>query len=436
MSVLGFAQVLGQSGCCYIPVHSTRIWDRTLLQQLISPHPYSADMQIGLLGKANVGKSTFFAAATAADVPTGNFPFTTIDPNVGVAHVRTPCACQAMKTTHDVPYCRGGVRLIPVKLIDVAGLVPGAHEGRGLGNKFLDAARQADVLLHIVDIAGATDIEGQPVKPGEHDPAEDVAFVVDEFDRWFGDILDREWQRIAKETEQKKSTLAEGIARRFSGLGIREHQVAHVLQSLGLLAVKPGQWTADHIAGFSRKLRETTKPMLVVANKADLIDVVPETVGGLRLVPCCAEAGLLLERAAAKGVIEYESGDSGFEMSDGATPQQRAALETIAGVLKKIKTTGIQAALNEAVFGILGMITVYPVEDESKLCNKDGVVLPKALLLAAGSTALDVARGVHADLADGFLHAIDCKTKQRIGADSKVSDGDVIKIVSARARGG
>lgn len=394
-------------------------------------------MQIGLLGKANVGKSTFFAAATATDVATGNFPFTTIDPNVGVAHVRTPCACKAMNVTHDVSYCRNGVRLVPVKLIDVAGLVPGAHEGRGLGNKFLDAARQADVLLHIIDIAGSTDIQGQPVMPGQHDPAEDVSFVVEEFDQWFGNILSREWQRIVKEAEQKKCTLTEGIARKFSGLGIKEHQVVATLQSLGLFGTKPSQWKESDITAFTHSLRESTKPMLIVANKADLLDdTVPKTIDGLRLVPCCAEADLLLVRATNKGVIKYESGEGAFEISAEATPQQRKALDTVTRVLEKIGHTGIQLALNEAVFGILGMIVVYPVEDESKLCNKDGIVLPKALLLLPGSTALDVARGVHADMADGFLHAIDCKTKQRIGADYVVSDGDIIKIISTRARGG
>lgn len=393
-------------------------------------------MQIGLLGKANVGKSTFFAAATATDVATGNFPFTTIDPNVGVAHVRAPCACTAVGVTHDVPYCHNGVRLVPVKIIDVAGLVPGAHEGKGLGNKFLDAARQADVLLHVIDIAGSTDIQGQPIKIGGHDPAKDVGFVVDEFDSWFGDILSREWQNISKESEQKKSTLSEGIARRFSGLGIKEYQVAKLLKSLNLLVKKPSQWEPSDITAFTHSLRETTKPMLIAGNKADLLaGPIPETIAGLHLVPCCAEADLLLTRAANNGVIKYESGDSSFTVSADTTPQQREALATVTKVLEKMGNTGIQNALNEAVFRVLGMIVAYPVEDETKLCNKDGLVLPKAFLFAPGSTALDMARAVHADLADGFLHAINCKTKQRVGADYTLLDGDIIKMVSTRARG-
>ena len=90
-------------------------------------------MQVGLLGKANVGKSTFFAAATESTVQTGNFPFTTISPNVGVAYVRTKCPCRHFGIQHTHDLCRDGTRLIPVKLIDVAGLVPGAHKGKGFG---------------------------------------------------------------------------------------------------------------------------------------------------------------------------------------------------------------------------------------------------------------------------------------------------------------
>ncbi|MDX1441847.1 MAG: GTPase, partial [Nitrosopumilaceae archaeon] len=162
-------------------------------------------MQIGLLGKANVGKSTFFSAATETPVPSGNFPFTTIEPNIGVAYVKTNCACKHFGIAHKNEFCNEGVRFIPVKLIDVAGLVPGAHEGKGLGNQFLDDARQAEVLIHVVDIAGTTDIQGQPVPAGSHNPLEDVEFVQNEFDQWFVNILQREWDKITREIDQKRA---------------------------------------------------------------------------------------------------------------------------------------------------------------------------------------------------------------------------------------
>ena len=394
-------------------------------------------MQIGLLGKANVGKSTFFSAATATPVQTGNFPFTTIDPNVGVAHVRAPCACGPLGVSHDMPECDNGTRLIPIKLIDVAGLVPGAHEGRGLGNKFLDEARQADALIHVIDIAGSTDLQGQPVSAGTHDPAEDAKFVVEEFDLWFGGILLREWPKLSKEIEQRRSNLAAAVAQRLSGLGIGEAHVSAALQSIELHTKKPAEWTDDDVASLARALREASRPMVIAANKADLLDgEIPSKLVGQETIPCSSESELLLCRAAAAGTIGYSPGNVSFEVTGDATPQQRAALDTVAGVLERLGGTGVQAALDRAVFGALGMIVAYPVEDEGRMCDKDGRVLPNALLLGRGSTALDLARKVHADIADGFLHGIDCKTGRRIGADHVLADGDVIKVVSTGARGG
>ena len=122
-------------------------------------------MLIGIIGKSNVGKSTFFNAVTDLSVQTANYPFTTIEPNVGVAYVRIECICKEFEVqdnpVHSV--CIDGIRFIPVKVIDIAGLVPGAHLGKGIGNKFLDDSRQADALIHVVDASGSTDSEGRPV---------------------------------------------------------------------------------------------------------------------------------------------------------------------------------------------------------------------------------------------------------------------------------
>lgn len=397
-------------------------------------------MQIGLLGKANVGKSTFFSAATEATVAVGNYPFTTIEPNIGVTYVRTKCACKSFGIKHDNPLCVDGIRLVPVKLIDVAGLVPGAHEGKGLGNKFLDDARQAEVLIHVIDVAGTTDILGHPVPAGTHNPLEDVEFVENEFDQWFKQILQREWQKLVREISQKTATLADGITKRFSGLGVKEFDVSEVLKESGLGTKKPDQWNDSDLLLFVTKLRKKTKPLLIAANKADLckdLTIVDQIKKNHHVVVCSAESELLLRKAAKAGIIRYVPGDSTFEIlnESGLNPQQRQALDLVKSVISKIKTTGVIQALNYAVFDLLKFITVYPVEDETKLSNKDGVVLPDARLLPAGATAKDLAGTIHADLAKGFLHAIDVKTKQRIGADHKLQDGDVIKIVSTMSRG-
>ena len=395
-------------------------------------------MQIGLLGKANVGKSTFFSAATETPVASGNFPFTTIDPNVGVAYVKTNCACQHFKIQHENELCVNGIRLIPIKLIDVAGLVPGAHEGKGLGNQFLDDARQAQVLIHVVDIAGTTDIQGQPVPIGTHDPLKDIEFVQDEFDQWFMDILKREWDKITREIDQKRAKLTDGISKRFTGLGIKDHQVQEVLQKLGLISRNPKEWNISDIELFVKELRKNTKPMIIAANKADLcqdLDILKQISD--TVIPCSAETELLLRKASKSGIIDYSSGDSGFTITTGKDllPAQQKALDLVKSVFSKIPSTGIQKILNTAVFDSLDFIVVYPVEDESKLTNKNGVVLPDTKLIPQDSTAKDLANLIHADIAKGFLHAIDCKTKQRISGDQKLKNGDVIKIVSTLSRG-
>ncbi len=396
-------------------------------------------MQIGLLGKANVGKSTFFSAATETPVPIGNFPFTTIQPNVGVAYVKSDCACKHFEIKHQNPLCVNGTRFIPVKLIDVAGLVPGAHEGKGLGNQFLDDARQAEVLIHVVDIAGTTDIQGQPIPIGTHDPLEDVNFVENEFDQWFTDILRREWDKLTREIEQKRAKLTDGIAKRFTGLGIKDYQIQDVLHKLELVSKNPKEWNDSDIHTFVKELRKNTKPFIIAANKADLckdldiIKKIPDTI----VVPCSAETELLLRKASKSGMIHYESGDEKFSIVENKEilPQQQKALDLVNNVFTKIHSTGIQKILNLAVFDLLKLIVVFPVEDETKLTNKNGDVLPDAKLLPHDSTAKDLAGLIHADIAKGFLHAIDCKTKQRIGGDHKLKNGDVIKIVSTLSRG-
>ena len=397
-------------------------------------------MQIGLLGKANVGKSTFFSAATQTLVATGNFPFTTIEPNVGVTHVKTDCACKHFEIKHDNQQCINGTRFIPVKLIDIAGLVPGAHEGKGLGNQFLDDARQAEALIHVVDIAGATDIQGQPITPGSHDPLEDIAFVTNEFEQWFKQILDREWEKLSREVEMKTVKLTSAIANRFSGLGISETVIQNVIQKLDLITKKPQEWSSDDLTNFIKKLRSESKPILIAANKADLCNDlgVVDKITDSTVILCSAETELVLTKASKSGLISYVPGAKSFSINDTSSikPEQQKALDLVASVLEKIKEgTGIQNALNHAVFDLLKLNVVYPVEDETKLCNKDGDVLPDAKLMPPGATAKDLAFAVHADIAKGFLFGIDCKSKQRIGADYTLKDGDVIKIVSSKSRG-
>jgi ribosome-binding ATPase YchF (GTP1/OBG family) len=399
---------------------------------------------VGIVGKPNVGKSTFFSAATLKMVPIADYPFTTIKPNVGMGYLRTRCVCREMGVTDNPKnsVCQDGTRLIPVKLVDVAGLVEGASVNRGLGNQFLDELRQADALIHVVDASGSTDAEGRKVDLGSHDPSTDISMVENELDLWILGIIKRDWEKSARLAEQAGSSIVVHLAQRLTGLGIDEESIEEVLLHLHLKAEKPVEWKEEDLVKLVRTLREQTKPSLIAANKADLPGAGEEVEalreGGKRIaIPCASEAELLLRRAAEQGVIRYTPGDGKFEVvrSD-LTPQQTRALELVRErVLDKYGSTGVQQAIDQTYFGLLKAIVVYPVEDETKLSNKDGDVLPDAYVMNGGSTALDLARKIHSDLAEGFLYAVDARTGMRLGDDHVLKDRDIVKIVSSGRRG-
>lgn len=399
---------------------------------------------VGVVGKPNVGKSTFFAAATLKDVPIADFPFTTIKPNVGVAHLAVECVCRELGVKDDPrnSACVDGRRMIPVKLVDVAGLVEGASQGKGLGNQFLDEVRQADALIQVIDASGATDIEGRKVPPGSHDPLEDVTMVEREFDLWVFGILKRDWERASRSLEQSGGKITEHISERLSGLSVSLDDVERVILRLKLRTEKPSAWSDDQLMQFAVEVRKLTKPSLLAANKADLPSA-PANIERLRgtgrdVVPCASEAELLLRRAAEHGLVEYVPGSAGFGVKDQGklTPAQAQALKMVDDrVMKAFGGTGVQQAINEAFFGLLNAIIVFPVEDESKFADKDGRVLPDAYVMKGGSTALDLARTVHTELAEGFLYAVDARTGKRLGADHLLSNRDVVKIVSSGKRG-
>ncbi|MDA4119463.1 MAG: redox-regulated ATPase YchF [Thaumarchaeota archaeon] len=401
-------------------------------------------MQVGVVGKPNVGKSTFFAAATLKDVPIADYPFTTIQPNVGIAHLRTQCVCREMGVT-DSPRnstCIDGVRLIPVKIVDVAGLVEGASQGRGLGNKFLDEIRQADALIHVVDASGSTDIEGRKVPPGSHDPVGDVAMVEHEFDLWAFGLLKKDWEKVSRSLEQSGGKIIDHMADRLSGLSVTLADVELVIQRLHLRTEKPSVWTDEQLLHFVVEIRKLTKPSLLAANKADLpaslpnIEKLKQT--GRKVIPCASEAELLLRRAAEHGLVEYVPGDSKFTVKnpEKLSQAQLNALKMVdERVMRAFGGTGVQAAINQAFFDLLKAIVVFPVEDETKLSDKLGRVLPDAFVMKGGSTALDLARTVHSELAEGFLYSIDARNGKRLGADHVLGNRDIVKIVSSSKRG-
>ncbi len=405
--------------------------------------PPSYSRLLGVIGKPNTGKSTFFSAATLAAAEIANYPFTTIKPNRGVGYVRTPCVHPEFKV-QDNPnnsLCLNGVRLVPVELIDVAGLVPGAWEGRGLGNQFLDEIFRADALVHVVDASGGTDCEGRVCKPGEHDPLEDVKFLEHEITMWMAAILKKEWPKIARTAEVDKKGMYAPLEERLSGLGIKRHHIFEATRKAGLNAEKPTTWSDEDFEKFVDTLRKISKPMLIVANKID-VPTAEANVERLKkldytVIPCCSEAELALRRAAEKQLIDYKPGDADFKIThpEKLSPNQIRALETIKEkILMKNGSTGVQEAINTAYFKLLNMITVYPVEDVEHLANHNGKVLPDAYLIPQGTTAHQFAYIIHTELGESFLFAVDARDKRRIGEDAVLKDRDIISIVSTKKR--
>ena len=400
-------------------------------------------MLIGIVGKPNTGKSTFFSATTLIPVPIENRPFTTIASNRGIAYVRSKCVCKEFHV-EDQPnnsLCIDGIRLIPVELIDCAGLVPDAWQGRGLGNYFLDEIRKADVLIHVVDAAGATDEEGRLCTPGTRDPREDVDFLEREITMWLAQILKKDWRRMSQTLETTRGDLTEALYSKLSGLAIKKTSILEALKTTGLNLDKPLEWRANDFLRFAGELRKQAKPMMIAANKIDLTHAEDNIIHLRKLeypvVPCSAEAELILRRAAQRGLIDYRPGDPTFTIKteEGLSNEQRRALDFVMErVVKQWGSTGVQDVMNTAFFTILKMITVYPVENVEKLCDHNGQVLPDAFLVPYGTTAKQFAYLIHSDLGDGFIYAVDARTKKRLSENYVLQDRDVIKIVSAKGR--
>jgi ribosome-binding ATPase YchF (GTP1/OBG family) len=404
----------------------------------------SYSKKLGIVGKPNTGKSTFFSAATLIPVDIGNYPFTTIKPNRGIGYLRTPCVHTEFNV-EDNPknsLCLDGIRLVPVELIDVAGLVPGAWEGRGLGNQFLDEIRRADALLHIVDVSGSTDCEGRLCKPGKHDPLEDIKFLETEINMWMNQILKKDWSKLARIVESGKEDLISLLESRLSGLAIKRYHIIESLRKTELNMDKPTLWSDEDVIKFLDILRSVSKPTLIVANKID-VPTAEENVerlkeSGYTIVPCSAEAELALRRAGEKGLINYTPGDCRLTAKnpEKLTEAQKRALKAIQEqILFKFGSTGVQEAINTAFLELLQMVAVYPVEDSEHLSDHKGRVLPDVYLVPYGTTARQLAYIIHTELGDSFIHAIDIRGKNRIGEDYVLKDRDVISIVSAKKRG-
>jgi len=398
-------------------------------------------IRIGLIGKTNAGKTTFFNAATLLSAAVSSYPFTTKRPNIGQAYVKTVCVCRELgvKDNPRNSTCIDGARFIPVQLIDLPGLIKGSWAGKGLGTQFLSVASQADALIHIADASGSLDSEGKLGKPGMGNPIADVYDIEQELVRWFAKIIEKNLSKLSK--HQKKGVTAEqALAQELAGLKITQEHVTKALESSRLLGDDPLNWSKDQLWDFAKAVREFSKPTIIVANKMDLslaernYERLTKEFGQAIVVPASSDAELALRRAEQKGYIEYVPGEEAFRVKSRSklTSEQLKALSYVEQrVFSKWIQTGVQFALNTAVFKLLGMNSVYPVEDAEKLSDKKGSVLPDAFLVPYNATVVDLAGQVHSELAKTMIYAIDARSKIRLPADYRLKDRDVIKIVSA-----
>jgi len=383
-------------------------------------------IEIGIAGKPNAGKSTFFKAATLADAEIASYPFTTIKPNIGVGYVRVRCVCQELGVK--CRECIDGWRFIPVKLIDVAGLVPDAHKGRGLGNEFLDNLRQSEAVIHVVDASGSTDEEGNEIGLGERNPVEDVRFLYHEIDMWLFGILKRNWDKIIRRMKAEKRDPAKFLTEQLAGLGFEEWMVRDAIKGFEISALSD-----EELKNFASELRRRRMKMIIAANKADKApkEMLEELMKLEEIVvPTSAAYELILRTAAKNGYIKYLPGDPDFEIVRELNEKQVKALEKIREFLREFGSTGVQDAINRVVFDLLGYIVVYPVEDENKFTDSKGNVLPDAMLVRKGTTAKELAFKIHTDIGKHFIYAIDARTKMRVADDYELKNNDVIKIVS------
>ncbi len=396
-------------------------------------------MLIGLVGKPSAGKSTFFKACTLAEVDIANYPFTTIAPNHGIGYVkvRDPAIDFGKRSNPREGFVLGEYRFVPVQMIDVAGLVPEAHLGKGRGNQFLDDLRQADVLIHIVDMSGSLNAFGEPVAVGSYDPAEDVKFLETELDMWYLGILKKGWEKFARTVMQEKGNVAKALGKQLSGLGVDEDMVKEAVEKLKL-SLNPIDWKDDDLKNIAVALRKKTKPMVIAANKLD----VPVSISNFErvssqfpdyvFVKCSGESELALREAAKKGLIGYIPGSNDFAVKGETTEQQKKGLDFIKqNVLGKLNTTGVQEVMNIAVFDLLKYVAIFP-GGVNKLEDSKGNCLPDCFLMKPGTTALDFAFRLHTDFGKTFIRAIDVRTKMTVGKEYKLKNMDIMEIVSGK----
>ncbi len=401
-------------------------------------------IKIGIIGKTNTGKTTFFNSATLSSSEISTYPFTTKKPQSATTNAITICVHPEFNV-YDNPKnskCIDGWRYIPIELIDLPGLIKDAWQGKGLGNQFLSVAAQSDALLHVVDVSGSVDSSGKITEVGSGDPISDFADIEEELIMWYLKILEGNREKVSKTIHSGTDKIV-AITDLYRGIGVHNSHVKEALHVTGLEDKNFDEIDFQESKKFANILRKISKPTLIVANKID-IDGADKNFARLReryndtiVLPASADSELSLRRAEQKGLIKYSPGSEQFDIikPDELSQKQKNALDFIKKeIMGEYMRTGVQFAINVTVFKLLKMNAIYPVADEEKLSDKKGNVLPDLILLKDGATVADLAKEIHSDLTRGLLYAKDIRYNLRLPTTYQLRDRDVVSLVSASTK--
>ncbi|MCV0400844.1 MAG: redox-regulated ATPase YchF [Nitrosopumilus sp.] len=398
-------------------------------------------IRIGLIGKTNTGKTTFFNSATLSSEEISSYPFTTKSPVSGVAHAITLCVHPEFKI-QDNPNnskCLDGWRYIPIELIDLPGLIKDAWKGKGLGNQFLSIAAQSDALLHVVDASGGIDSAGKITEVGTGDPISDFADIEEELIMWYQKILEGNRDKVSKLIKTGLDVF-DAITDLYRGIGVTKTHVKEAFHVTNLEEKNFDDFDMTDTKKFASYLRKISKPTLIVANKVDVEGAdknfvrLRERYNDSIVIPVSGDSEFVLRRAEQKGLIKYSPGSETFEIikSDQLNEKQNNALNFIKkGIMGEYMRTGVQFAINMAVFKLLKMNSIYPVADDKNMADKKGRILPDLILLKDGATINDLAKEIHTDLTKGLLYGKDLRYNLRLPIDYQLRDRDVVSLVSA-----
>lgn len=328
---------------------------------------------------------------------------------------------------------------MPIELLDVAGLVPGAHQGKGLGNKFLDDLRHADALIHVVDASGTVDAEGKETRG--YDPSVDIAWLRSEIVAWVKGNLWEKWGSIRRRHMAVKASAVETLQNQFSGYGSTSTTVVRALERTGIKEPLE-EWDEAAVERVVNGFVDEKFPTVIALNKIDHPDAdkniskIAKMQDPDTIVLCSAISEIFLRKMAKQGYIKYTEGsefvDTREDLIEQGDPEggglkeldekNRNRIENLKDmVLYRFGSTGVVQVLSKAAH-ILGLVPVFPVRNTATFQSgaaESRVVFRDCVLVKKGSTVGDVARKIMGDAPIAYVEGV---------GGTRVSEDDLVGV--------